>query len=122
MAGVIFWHRELPPLRAESLGEHVIEATSIRVKSDLAHRNELWDRCYEDLMASVCDRLKQEIARQGGDYAHVLEESIDTRRNDASGEAWLYGRFSYLLLRDPLPKAVREEAGGSQTSGSRHGS
>ena len=98
---VIFWHRDLPPLDAEPLGEHVMEASSIRVKSDLAHRDELWDRCHNDLMARVRDRLRQEVARLGGHYAHVLEESIDSRRDDASGEAWLHGRFSYLLLGRP---------------------
>ena len=98
---VIYWHRDLPPLDAEPLGEHVIEASSIRVRSDLAHRDELWDRCHDDLMARVRDRLCQEVARLGGHYAHVLEESIDSRRDDASGEAWLHGRFSYLLLRRP---------------------
>jgi hypothetical protein len=97
----VFWHRELPPLDADPLGEHVIEATSMRVTSDLAHRSELWDRCYDDLMARVEDRLHQEIARLGGHYAHVLEESIDSRRDDVSSESWLHGRFSYMLLRQP---------------------
>ena len=67
---VIFWHRELPPLHAEPLGEHVIEATSMRVRR-LGHRDELWDRCYEDLMVRVRQRLKQEMVRLGGDYVHV---------------------------------------------------
>ena len=96
---VIYWHRDLPPLDAEPVAEHVVEATSMRVKNSLAHRNELWDRCYDDLMAHVRDRVHQEVVRLGGDYAHVLEESIDSRHDDATGEAWLHGRFSYLLLR-----------------------
>ena len=95
---IVFWHRELPPVDAEPLGEHVVEATSHRVKSDLLHRDELWHRCYDDLMAQVVDRLQQEVARLGGHYAHVFEESIDRRRDDVSGEAWLHGRFSYVLL------------------------
>ena len=96
---VIFWHRDLPPLDAEPLGEHVVEATSTRVKGLLAHRDDLWDVCYDDLMAHVRDRLHQEVARLGGHYAHVLEESIDSRHDDCTGEAWLHGRFRYVLLR-----------------------
>jgi hypothetical protein len=98
---IIYWHRDLPPLDAEQMGEHVIDATSMRVKGDLAQHGELWDQCHDDLMAQVRDRLDQEVARLGGDYAHVLQESIDSRRDDTSGEAWLYGRFTYLLLRRP---------------------
>ena len=96
---VIYWHGDLPPLDAEQIGEHVVEATSTRVKGDLAHRDALWDQCYSDLMVRLRDRLEQEVARLGGHYAHVLEESIDSQRDDASGEAWLHGRLSYLLLR-----------------------
>jgi hypothetical protein len=29
----------------------------------------------------------------------VLDESIDTRHNAATGEAWLQGRFTYMLYR-----------------------
>jgi len=95
----IFWHRELPPLDAEAVDEHTLEASSMRVKGDLAHRDELWDRCHADLMGHVRERLTQEIARLGGHYAHVLQESIDPRHDDVSGEAWLHGRFTSLLLR-----------------------
>ena len=55
----IFWHRELPPLAAEPMGEHFVEAISKRIKGDLAHRDELWDRCYDDHMATrarACSR------------------------------------------------------------------
>ena len=48
---IVYWHRELPPLDAEPLGEHIVEADSMRVVGDLAHRDELWDQCYRDLMA-----------------------------------------------------------------------
>jgi hypothetical protein len=50
-------------------------------------------------MANAENRLAQEIARFGGDYAHVSDESIDARHDDAAGEAWLHGRFSYMLYR-----------------------
>ena len=61
----------------------------------------LWDRCYRDLMAQTHIRLEREIARLGGHYAHVLEEVIDSRRDDAMGETWLQGRFKYALYRRP---------------------
>ena len=95
----IYWHRHLPPLIARAMDEHVLEATSSRVQGLMTHRDELWDRCYASLMENTRTRLHQEIARLGGDYAHVLEESIDSRRDDATGEAWLYGRFTYVLYR-----------------------
>lgn len=96
---VIYWHGDLPPLDAEQIGEHVVEGSSARVKGDLAHRDALWDQGHSDLKARLQDRLQQELARLGGDYAHVLEESIDSQRDDASGEAWLHGRLNYILLR-----------------------
>lgn len=95
----VFWHRELPPLDAELMSEHTVEATSSRVAGTLAHRDELWDRCYEELMANTHARLVQEIQRLGGDYAHVHDESIDTKHDEAAGEAWLHGRFSYMMFR-----------------------
>ena len=62
---------------------------------------ELWDRCYEELMANTQARLVQEVARLGGHYAHVRDESIDIRHDEVAGEAWLRGRFSYVLYRRP---------------------
>jgi hypothetical protein len=96
---VVYWHRELPPSDAELMAEHTLEATSGRVAGTLAHRDELWDHCYQELMANAHARLAQEIARLGGHYAHVYGESIDARHDDAAGEAWLHGRFSYMLFR-----------------------
>jgi hypothetical protein len=98
---VIYWHGDLPPLDAEPDGEHIVEATSSRVKGNLEQRGELWDRCHDELMTRVQDRLQQELARLGGDYAHVLKESIDSRHDDATGDAWLHGCFNYVLLRRP---------------------
>ena len=95
----VFWHRDLPPLEAEALGEHTMDAVSVRVPGTLAHRDEIWDRCYADLMTAAHSRLNQEIARLGGHFAHVLRESVDSRRDDVAGEAWLRGRFTYVLYR-----------------------
>jgi hypothetical protein len=96
---VIYWHRELPPLEAEPIGEHTVEATSVRVPGTIAHRDELWNSCEDDLMAQTRLRLAEEISRLGGRYARVREESIDTRHDDSTGEAWLHGRFGYTLYR-----------------------
>ena len=99
----VYWHRELPPLDAEPLGEHTVEADSMRVVGDLAHRDDLWDQCYRDLMAQAHVRLGQEVHRLGGDYAHVLDETIGSKHDYHSGEVWLHGRITYLLLRRPAP-------------------
>ena len=99
---IVYWHRDLPPLEAELIAEHTVEANSSRVPGTIAHRDELWDRCYRELMATAQSRLIQEIARLGGDLAHVHDEVIDPKHDDAAGEAWLHGRFSYVLYRLPL--------------------
>jgi hypothetical protein len=96
-ATALYWHRDLPPFDAEPLGEHVVEATSGHVPDTIAHRDELWNQCRDELMANTRVRLQEEVTRLGGRYAHVLDESIDTRHNEATGEAWLHGRFTYML-------------------------
>lgn len=101
-AKVVYWHRDLPPIDAEIAGEHTVEAVSRRVPGTLAHRDELWQECYDDLMEQARLRIEQEVARLGGDYAHVLDEAIDSRRDDVKGETWLRGRFSYVMYRRPL--------------------
>ena len=98
---IVYWHRELPPLDAELIAEHTIEASSSRVPGTIAHRDELWDRCYRELMAKAESRLVQEVARLGGHFAHVHDETIDPKHDDASAEAWLHGRFNYMLYRRP---------------------
>jgi hypothetical protein len=95
----IYWHRELPPLDAQPMGEHVVEASSSRVPDTIAHRDELWNRCEGELMADARTRLREEIARLGGRCAHVLGESIEARHNAASAEMWLHARFTYMLYR-----------------------
>lgn len=98
---VVYWHRDLPPLDAELVAEHTVEATSGRVPGTIAHRDELWDRCYQQLMSNAEDRLIQEVHRLGGHFAHVHDEAIEPKHDDAAGEAWLHGRFSYMLYRRP---------------------
>ena len=98
---VVYWHRDLPPLAAEPIGEHTIEATSQRVKNTFSRHDEAWGGCYGDLMTQATARLAEEVARLGGDYAHVGEETICPRHDDAAGEGWLYGRFGTVLYREP---------------------
>ena len=96
---VVYWHRELPPIDAELVAEYTIEATSSRVPGTISHRDELWNRCYAELITSAEARLRREVARLGGDCAHVHTETIDTKRDDATAQAWLHGRFGYVLFR-----------------------
>jgi hypothetical protein len=98
-AKIVYWHRNLPPFDAELVAEHTVEANSSRVPGTIAHHGELWDRCYRELMANAESRLTQEVARLGGHFAHVHEEAIDPKHDDAAGQAWLHGRFVYLLYR-----------------------
>jgi hypothetical protein len=102
---VVYWHRDLPPLTAEAIGEHMLEATSRRVHGTFSHRDAEWSRCYEDLMTHARASLAQEVARLGGDYAHVGGELISPRHDDAVGEGWLYGRFKYVLYKEPANRA-----------------
>ena len=102
---ILYWHRDLPPLSAEAIGEHMLEATSRRVTARFSHADEEWNRSYEDLMTQVRSRMTQEVARLGGHYAHVGEEVITPQHDDAVGEAWLYGRFKYVLYREPAKGA-----------------
>jgi hypothetical protein len=95
----IYWHRDLPPADAQPLGAHTVEATSARIAGTLEHRDDMWERCYQDMMTHARERLEQEIVRLGGDCAHVLAEHIEPRRDERTGEAWMYGRFEYELYR-----------------------
>lgn len=49
------------------------------------------------------DLPEEEVVRAGGHYAHIHDESIDVRHDEAKGETWLYGRFRYVLYRKPDP-------------------
>jgi hypothetical protein len=95
----VYWHRELPPPGTEPLGEHTIEADSLRVPGVFSHRNDLWDRCERDLTHNVSKRLEQEVRRLGGRCAHVLNERVDAKHDDAADDAWLHGRYTYVLYR-----------------------
>jgi hypothetical protein len=94
----VYWHRELPPLEAVAIGEHTIEADSTHVAGTLANQA-LWNQCASDLAKGIERRLAQEAARLGGDCAHVLDEHIDEKHDSVHDEAWLHGRYTYMLYR-----------------------
>jgi hypothetical protein len=50
-------------------------------------------------MAQARARLEQEVVRLGGNDAHVLNESVDSRHDDTKDESWLHGCFTYMLYR-----------------------
>ena len=88
-------------MNAETIGEHTLEAASHRVPGTLTHGDDLWERCYEDLMSQAQMRLEQEVERLGGSCAHVLSESVESHHDGATNETWLRGRFAYVLYRVP---------------------
>ena len=101
---VVYWHLDLPPLTADVCSDDVVEARSGRVAGTLSHRDDAWERCYADLMVHAATTIAQEVTRRGGDYAHVKDEVIDTRHDDATGETWLYGRFTYVMYKEPVTR------------------
>ena len=97
---IVYWHRELPPLSAELMAEHTLEATSSRVPGTISHRNELWDRCYLELMANTQIRLAQESLASGATTptsAMNPSTSAMTTRLAKRG----YTDASYMLYRRP---------------------
>jgi hypothetical protein len=94
----VYWHRELPPQQAVPLGEHTIEADSLHVVGRLVNPD-VWQRCANDLAKGLEVRLSQEGARLGGDCAHVLDEHVDVKHDPTRDEAWLHGRYTYMLYR-----------------------
>ena len=63
-------HRDLPPVTAELMADYRWKRRAVAWRHH-HHRDELWQHRYDELMANVADRLRQEITRLGGDYAHV---------------------------------------------------
>jgi hypothetical protein len=54
-------------------------------------------------MTHARQRIEQEVARLGGQFAHVLDEAVESKHNDITDEAWLRGVFTYMLYRLPDP-------------------
>lgn len=96
----VYWFRQLPPLDAEAVDEHTVEADSTHVAGQFTHRDDrLWTSCEDDLTRTACRRLDQEVHRLGGRCARILGERIEPKFDDARGEAWLHGQYTYMLYR-----------------------
>lgn len=98
---LVFFRRELPPLREDTAGEFVVEATSLKVPNTSLGKEELWTHCYDDLMANAALRIGQEVVRLHGSCAHVVDEQIEPKVSYELGEAWLAGTFTCVLYRHP---------------------
>ena len=46
---IVYWHRELPPLDADIMAEHSVEASSGRVSGTIAHLDEHVDSKHNDV-------------------------------------------------------------------------
>jgi hypothetical protein len=101
MAKIIYWRRELPPLSEQVEGEHEVEADSAAIAQEVGGRQQLWGRCYPALLEVAEQRMAQEVRRLGGSCAHVVDEVITARVDDAAGTFALHGRFRYVLYVHP---------------------
>lgn len=102
MSKVIYWRRELPPLREQIEGEHEIDANSPLVHYDSGSaRQLLWGACYPQLLEAAETRMVQEVARLGGSCAHVVDEVITAKVDDANAGFSLHGRFRYVMYTHP---------------------
>jgi hypothetical protein len=101
MSKVVYWRRELQPLSEQIEGEHEIEAESPHVHYDFGRREAMWGVCYGKLMEEAERRMVQEVQRLGGSCAHVLEEIVTARTDDAASLFWLRGRFRYVMYTHP---------------------
>lgn len=108
MAKIVYWRRELPPMSEQLEGEHEITATSDRVRTTWSEREVSWARCHDSLAAHAQDRITQEVRRLGGTCAHVLEEVVTSRRDDATEEFWLVGTYRFTMFVHPLDAAPGE--------------
>lgn len=101
MTQVVYWRQELPPLSELLEGEHEIEAESTHVHYAPGERPAMWSKCYETLQAVAETRVSQEIGRLGGSCAHIVDEQITAKTDDASAVFWLRGRYRFLMYRHP---------------------
>ena len=95
---IVYFRRELPPLSETVEAEHVVEADSPHVPLS-AHPDEVWTQCSDALTAEVVRRIEQEVQRQGGSCAHVVDEAIEPHHDYTTSTMWQRGRYSYVLYR-----------------------
>jgi hypothetical protein len=101
MSHVVYWRRDLPPLSEEIEGEHEVEAESPHVHYDFGRREAMWSKCYGLLQEVAEERIRQEVLRLGGSCAHVVDEAITAKTDDAAALFWLRGRFRFVMYVHP---------------------
>ena len=101
MTQVVYWRQELPPLSEMLEGEHEIETESQHVHYSVGGREAMWSACYGLLQTATEERLRQELGRLGGSCAHIVDEQVTARTDDASAMFWLRGRYRFLMYRHP---------------------
>ena len=97
----IYWHHELPPLEHDPVSEHVVQARSDVVPYRPGHLDDLNEACLASLRNAAAHRLEQELDRLGGDSAHVTDEEIEAKHDEASATFSLQGTYTYVLYRAP---------------------
>ena len=101
MPQVVYWRRDLAPLSERIEGEHEVEAESPHLHYDTGNRQVMWGTCYPLLHAVAEERIRQEVVRLGGSCAHVTDEHITAKTDDAASTFWLRGRFSFVMFVHP---------------------
>ncbi len=102
MSKIVYWRRELPPLSEQIEGEHELEADSAPLHYDSSiARHALWGTSYPMLLERAEARMVQEVARLGGSCAHVVDEVISAKVDDANAMFSLHGRFRYVMYTHP---------------------
>lgn len=95
---IVYFRRELPPLSESLEGEHTVEADSPHVPM-ASHLDDVWTVCSDALTAEVVRRIEQEVHRQGGSCAHVVDEQVEPHHDYTTSTMWLRGRYTYVLYR-----------------------
>jgi hypothetical protein len=103
MSTIVYWRRDLPPMSEQIEGTHEVEAESPHIHYDFGRRAEMWAKCYGPLQLEAEERIRQEVLRLGGSCAHVVDEAIRSKTNDAEGLFWLRGRFRFVMYVHPKP-------------------
>ena len=94
----VYFRRELPPLSESIEGEHIVEADSPHIPLS-SHPDEVWERGSDPLTAELVHRIEQELTRQGGSCAHIVDEVIEPHADYATSTMWLRGRYTYVMYR-----------------------
>jgi hypothetical protein len=53
------------------------------------------------LQATAEDRIRQEVLRLGGSCAHVVDEQVTAKIDEASAMFWPAGRFRFVMYVHP---------------------